>query len=402
MAPWSHSNLRFVLDVNNLDALHIGQGLYRYGVDLIGALARLKTDSQFVVFGSQPQPMAEVREIFAGDHPAWTYRQVPLRPSRFFYYSDHLRYGLTLAGMRPDLVHVLAGVVPVLASCPVVQTVHDMMYELFDEYAEAVRSRPYRVQRWMVQHRVKRTICISQTTAQDLQRLWNIDPQTIDVVYHGTSFQACSGVVEKESPPPRLSNPVLAAHYCLEPRKNLVALVRALAQLRPAYPALKLVLYGRAGLTAERERAFNELVEQLQLSSVIEQRGLLSDRELKQLYRDCTIFVCPSLYEGFGLPVLEAMTQGACVVARRASSMAEIIGNAGILIETQNTEELAGAIARLLADRDLRQSLTAAARNRASEFTVQRMARQTYDSYLTAVGRRADAQDLIWSPKESR
>src|SRR5207245_306468 len=119
--------------------------------------------------------------------------------------------------------------------------------------------------------------------------------------------------------------------------------------------------------------------------------GLVDDGVLAALYRRATIFAFPSLYEGFGLPVLEAMAQGCCVVARNASAMAEIVGDTGALVETREPGALGACMAALLDDPARRLALGAAARTRAASFTIERMARETWRSYARALGRDPEA-----------
>jgi len=156
-------------------------------------------------------------------------------------------------------------------------------------------------------------------------------------------------------------------------------------KLRERYPALKLLLFGRAAVTPEREAEFQRTVRELNLDNVIERTGFIEDANLQQVYRMGDVFVFPSFYEGFGLPVLEAMASGACVVARSASAMAEIVGEAGVLVETKNADLLAAAIASLLEDPRRRRQLGEAARQRARGFSTRRMASLTYASYRAAL-----------------
>jgi glycosyltransferase involved in cell wall biosynthesis len=265
------------------------------------------------------------------------------------------------------------------------------MYELFPEYELARKSRPYRINRWAVRRFAKRVICISEATARDLHHLWAVDKGRIDVVPHGSEF-SCAATprnherIDANSPHEGPSNPVLVSPYNLEPRKNLSGLLAAVVKLREQYPSLRLALFGRAAVTPEREAEFQRMVRDLKLDCVIQRTGFINDEELRRLYRTGDVFVFPSFYEGFGLPVLEAMASGACVVARDASAIAEIVGEAGILVETKNADALAAAIASLLEDPRRRKHLGEAARRRAQAFTVERMAKLTYESYRTALG----------------
>jgi glycosyltransferase involved in cell wall biosynthesis len=179
----------------------------------------------------------------------------------------------------------------------------------------------------------------------------------------------------------------LLSPYNLEPRKNLAGLVRAFACLRPQFPPLRLVLFGNAAWTPERENAFNALIDGLGVRAAVIRLGCVTDAELRWLYRHATLFAFPSCYEGFGLPVLEAMANGGCVVVRNASAMVEVVGDAGALVETIDTPAFAVCIAALLRDPTRRGMLGSAARHRAASFTVERMARLTYESYRQALVR---------------
>jgi glycosyltransferase involved in cell wall biosynthesis len=235
-------------------------------------------------------------------------------------------------------------------------------------------------------------ICISEATARDLHELWAIDRARIDVVPHGTEFvpataSRCEGRAHVGIPHETAYHPVLVSPYNLEPRKNLAGLLQAVAQIRSRYPSLRLVLFGRAAVTLEREAEFQHMVHELKLDDVIERTGFIEDGDLKRLYLTSDLFVFPSLYEGFGLPLLEAMASGACVIARNASAMAEVVADAGVLVETQSSELLTETILSLLDDPGRRKQLGEAARRRADDFSTERMAKSTYRSYLAALGK---------------
>ena len=374
------------LDFRWFDGLNLGCGQYRYSVDLIRGLARLQAEAEFVLLGSRPEPLPELQDIFKAPLNGWRYRQIPRCQTKGSYYLDHLRYAWVLKRERVNLLHALHTFIPLLSPCPVVATQHDMMFELFPDYTEACRSRPYRIHKWLSQNRVDHIICISETTAADLQNLWGIPRNKISVIYLAT--ERPNGPVMNQSPPPfglSSNDPILLSPYNLEPRKNLASLLQAVARLCPRYNNLRLLLFGRAAVTEEREREFNNLVRELGLTDRVVRTGFITDEELTGLYKMATIFVCPSLYEGFGLPVLEAMVAGACVIARDASAMAEILGEAGELVETKAPESLANAILRLLDDPTLRGRLGHAARERAAKFTMRRMAQRTYEAYLATL-----------------
>jgi len=360
-------------------------------VSLLRALASLGVEADFLVLGSGSAAVPEVRELVAGRPQRWRYARFEHSRRRASYWIDQLNYARLLRREGAALFHSLHGLALLLAPCPVVITQHDLMDELFPEYGLARKSRPYRINRWAVRRLAKRVICISEATARDLHDLWAIDKGRIDVVPLGSEFSCAAdshedGRIHAKLAHERPSNLVLVSPYNLEPRKNLSGLLAAVVRLREHYPSLKLVLFGRAAVTPEREAEFQRMVRDLRLDDVIEQTGFIEDENLQRLYRASDLFVFPSLYEGFGLPVLEAMASGACVVARGASAMAEVVGDAGVLVETKNATALAAAIASLLDNPVRRKQLGEAALRRATLFSVERMAGLTYRSYRAALG----------------
>jgi glycosyltransferase involved in cell wall biosynthesis len=370
-------------DFSGLDHLNPGNGQYRYCIDLIRALARLQTGLRFLVIGSTKSPAERICHIF--DSAQWRYTHLPKLAMRGSYYLDHLRFARLLRRERVDVFHTPHTFVPWPVSWRTVVTVHDLMSEIFPEYRERVASRPYRRFRQAVQDPRTHVIAISHTTAGDLQEYWRVEPARISTVPHGT---------EIAEPRPENSllrdladTTIVLSPYNLEPRKNLRGLLLAMAEVRRAYPAAKLVLYGRAAVTSEREEAFRAQVRELGLADALVLTDFISDESLAWLYRRSSLFVFPSLYEGFGLPVLEAMAAGACVVARNQSAMAEILGDAGVQVETSDPAQLATAMGALLSDPTRRKALGRAAEARAARFSPEAMARGTVAAYMRALER---------------
>jgi glycosyltransferase involved in cell wall biosynthesis len=380
---------RIAIDFSGLDQLSVRNGQYRYAIDLVQGLAELQPEAEFMLLGSHLAPVAELRTVF--ETSGWRYLQITRHDGPVAYYRNQLGLAWVTLRERADLLHVLHSPVPVLAPCPLVATLFDMMAELFPEYTQIANSRPYRVDRWAITHRARRIISISATTADDLCRLWRLRRDRIDVVPLGSLFVTRASLHgENRDSQTRLSElcagkKTLLSPYNLEPRKNLEGLLKAVATLRHKHPALRLLLFGRAAADAAREQRFARSVAELGLGDAVHPLGPLDDRDLAWLYRNTTAFVFPSLYEGFGLPVLEAMASGACVVVRNASAMAEIVGEAGALVETADPEALAATISALLDAPERRARLGAAAHQRAAAFTVERMARLTYASYRAAL-----------------
>lgn len=371
-------------------------GQFRYAGDLLEGLDRLQPDADFVKLA----PAGSHGGRFADfDHRSgrWTTVSVDEFKGPGAYYRRQLALAGTLARNRARLVHAVCEGVPWLAPCPIVATAYDLMYEMFPEYKVAVETRSYRLNRWGVRRRARRVICISRSTADDVHERWAVPVEQLDVVPLGTAFGLYGSESDGALLPEwlrRLSDPVIVSPYNLEPRKNLAVLCECAALLRRRYESLTLVLFGRAALSSEREATFEALLRQLNLLDVVVRPGVLDDRTLAALYRRGTVFAFPSLYEGFGLPVLEAMACGACVVARGISAMSEVVGKAGLLLETADPATLAAGIGQLFDDSSSRARLSAAGRERAAAFTIERMARLTFASYEAALHKRVPLHAL--------
>ena len=383
------------LDFSTFDHLSVCNGQYRYCLNLIRGLVELDPPINFVLLGSRSNPVSEIAAVMSRNERRWCYRQVVHHHGRGRYWRDQLIYSGTLRRLGVQLCHALDGLMRIVLPCPVVVTQYDLMVELFSEYRKVRRSPAYLVNKWMVSHLAQRVICISQSTATDLCELWRARRERVDVIALGSEYVDVflKGNTEKEEATRNMAErsiAVLLSPFNLEPRKNLHTLLKAVAQLRVRNADLRLVLFGRAAVTIERERVFDRSVRELGLENIVTQTGTLDDGALRDLYGQCTLFIFPSLYEGFGLPLLEAMACGACVVARNTSAMREVVGDAGVLVETSDFAILAAEITRLLETPQRIERLRVAAVERASLFTVERMAKSTYRSYCAALGMKAD------------
>jgi glycosyltransferase involved in cell wall biosynthesis len=375
-----------------MDGYSIANGQYRYAVDLINALARLGVDADFVVFGTRPQPPQEIASLFVETKGAWQWSHKPVWSGKGSHWINQGLSAWHLRRQHFDLVHCIDSTIPCWSACPVVWTLYDLMTEVFaDDYQEWRNNRGYRRYRQAVREWVSHHLAISHTTSQDATRFWNVDPRTVTVVYLGVSGfppptlveMACGEGLTRFT---QLANhPLILAPYNLEPRKNLAAVLAAMAAVRERFPHYRLALFGRGACTPQREAEFESALVRHGLQDTVVRLGFVSDLELADLYRTAEVFVFPALYEGFGLPLLEAMSVGGCVIARDASAMAEVVGDAGLLVETKDPQILAGAILQLLDNPAERERLRAAGRVRAATFSVERMARETFDTYLRVI-----------------
>ena len=284
-----------------------------------------------------------------------------------------------------DLVHSLASTAPVWGRFRRVVTVHDLIYARFPEAHAGIRGRGMKVLVPWAARRSDRVIADSQSTRGDLMTLLGVPSARIDVVPLGL------GTVRRERP---LTEPQVRARFDLgqrsivlslsakRPHKNLLALIGALAKLPAAgRPVLVLPGYPTAHEAELRERA-----RALEIEGDVRFPAWVSAAELEGLWALTQLFVFPSLYEGFGLPVLEAMARGVPVACSNASSLPEVAGDAALLFDPRDELAIAEALRRLLDDGALREQLRARGLARAREFTWERTARLTLHSYARALG----------------
>jgi glycosyltransferase involved in cell wall biosynthesis len=286
-----------------------------------------------------------------------------------------------------EVVHSLASTAPLWGRFRRVVTVHDLIYARFPDAHAGIRDKGMRVLVPSAVRRSHRVIADSLSTRADLVGLLGAKPERIDVVPLGL------GTVRREKP---LAERDTRARFDLgerdvalslsakRPHKNLLALIRALALL-PVEDRPVLVL---PGYPTEHERELRECVRALGLDGDVRFPAWVSAAELEGLWSIARAFLFPSLYEGFGLPVLEAMARGVPVACSNASSLPEVAGDAALLFDPHDEAALAAALARLLSDTALVDALRTRGLERVREFTWERTARLTLESYERALGAR--------------
>ncbi len=291
---------------------------------------------------------------------------------------------------RVDLVHSLASTAPVWGRFRRVVTVHDLIYARFPEAHEGIRDKGMRLLVPAGARRADRVIADSECTRRDLLEMLGLAPERVDVVPLGLGTPARHAPAPEAQVRQRLGlddRPVLLSLSAKRPHKNLPALIGALALL-PAEKRPQLVLpgYPTAHETELRARA-----AELGVAGDVRFPAWISDAELEGLWAITSAFVFPSLYEGFGLPVLEAMARGVPVACSAASSLPEVADDAALLFDPTDEREIGEAISRLLEDGALAVRLRELGREQAAQFTWERTARLTLETYARALGSRAPA-----------
>ena len=279
-----------------------------------------------------------------------------------------------------DLVHSLASTAPVRGRFRRVVTIHDLIYARFPDAHAGLRDRGMRLLVPQAAKRSDRVIADSLSTREDLVELIGLDPQKIDVVPLGLGAVRRAQALSERDTRARFElaeRRVLLSLSAKRPHKNLRALIDALARLDANERPL-LVLPGYA---TAHEAELREHARSLGVLEDVRFPSWVSAEELEGLWALTVAFVFPSLYEGFGLPVLEAMARGVPVACADASSLPEVAGDAALLFDPRHPEQIAQALTRLLADEPLRERLRELGRRRAERFTWERAARLTLASY---------------------
>jgi glycosyltransferase involved in cell wall biosynthesis len=329
--------------------------------------------------------------------PNFQYRRAPL-PERALTILWH-RLGLPVPVEwftgPVDIFHSTDFVLPpVRSQARTILTVHDLSFMRLPQCAEAgLRAYLNKVVPRSVE-RADLVLADSQSTKNDLIELLGVSPDKIKVVYAGVEsrFRPMQGEMALQRVRKRygLDLPFILSLGTLEPRKNLTGLIEAYALMRASSRAgfytcqgagdreLKLVIAGGKGWLYDEIFA---RVEELGLSGQVIFPGFIADEDLPALYNLAELFVFPSLYEGFGLPPLEAMACGTPVVTSDRPSLPEVVGEAGLMVEATDSQALAEAMERVLTDEDLRREMREKGLKQAAKFTWEEAAGKLLDVY---------------------
>ncbi len=284
-----------------------------------------------------------------------------------------------------DVVHSLASTAPLWGDFKRVTTVHDLNYKLVPDAHFGLLRLGMGVLVPAAARRSERVIAISRSTADDLERHLGLSPDRIDVIPQGVSEP--DGAAPTPADELRASlglgdRPILLSVSAKRPHKNLMRLIDAHA-LIPAERRPMLVL---PGYSTPYESELIAHAATLGTTDHVRFLGWLSDADLEGLYAAATAFVFPSLYEGFGLPVLEAMARGLPVACSDRSSLPEVAGDAALLFDPDDVAALRDSVERLLVDEALRARLVDAGRTRAAGYSWDETARATARAYERTVG----------------
>jgi glycosyltransferase involved in cell wall biosynthesis len=325
---------------------------------------------------------------------AWGPSLVPNKlrrdPRLLRFHWETYGFGATAKKLRPDLLHIPSFAAPIRSSIPFVVTIHDVIPFVMPEYQASAPMRAHLAVMSRTTKRARLVLTPSHAAADDLHRVLGIPRHRIRVTPEAADSRFTPG-------PTRALDPAVAARFGitgpyvfnvggLDVRKRVDLLIEAFAAARTRLPeGMKLVIGGRAH--SENRVVFPDLeplIDRLGVRDQVIMTGWLSDEDKVALYRAATIYATPSIYEGFGLTPLEAMACGVPVMAMNRTSLPEVVGDAGILLD-QDVHAWTQALIDLANDPEKRTNLSKGGLARSATFTWRRAAEQTVAAYREAV-----------------
>jgi len=373
--------MRIAIDAHSVGA-RLG-GNETYATNLIEALAEIDQVNQYTLYVTKQSAV----ERFANRWPNFAVRMT-------LPHTPLVRVPLTLSReLRRNPVDVLhvQYTAPPFVPCPIVTTIHDLAFE---HHPETFNRRSWMQLRLTVRWTARRSaqiVTISEYSRRDISKTYGIasDLITVTPVAASKTFERVTGETELERVRETygIEGDYIFSLCAIQPRKNLVRLIEAYSLLRRIQPEGKLPQLVLAGKRAWLDNETMRAAQRDEVSANIRFTGYVADEHLSALYSGATCFVYPSYFEGFGLPVLEAMKCGTPVIAGNRTSIPEVAGEAALLFDPFDVNSLVEALKRILNDSQYRATLSAKGLQRASEFSWQTTARLTLAIYEKAAAR---------------
>jgi glycosyltransferase involved in cell wall biosynthesis len=348
-------------------------GIGQYILQLTDALASSCDRDEFLLLQSRKDGTTITNHPCFSRVSLWT-------PSHHRLEQWTLGFEINRLGL--DLLHSPDFIPPMRRNCRSVITIHDLAFLLYPHFLTKESARYY----GQIDQAVRSTdhiIAVSNSTKQDIIRLLGVPERKITVI-HEAANKIYRPIDRQTARRYVAENYGIGHDYILfvstvEPRKNLPTLLQAYRKLRDGYKhEEKLVLAGAPGWLAEEVFA---TLDELELGDEVHFLGRVPSEALLYLYNAARLLVHPSFYEGFGLPPLEAMTCGIPVIVSNVSSLPEVVGDAAILIDPNDVDELIVALHRVLTDEAYRECMTTKGLKRAAKFSWQRAAKETLAVY---------------------
>jgi glycosyltransferase involved in cell wall biosynthesis len=334
-------------------------GIGKYTLNLINAFAEVDSKNNYYLYSRK-----KILDFK---------RRLPTLPgANFSHCIDYFKRGPDAVLPEIDIFHTSSYDLPKPKNARYIITIHDVIIKAYPygHREETIREMDERLKRILDEADV--FVADSNSTKTDLMKFYGVDGAKVEVIYPGVSKQLSAISYQLSAP-----EQYILFVGTLEPRKNVDGLIRAFDWLRRVSDVKhKLYIVGMKGWMFED---IFKTYDESEFKKDIIFKGYVNDTELRALYQGASVFVYPSFYEGFGLPVVEAFSYGVPVVTSNASSCSEVAGEAALLIEPSNYKEIGEAILKLINDKELRETVSRKAIDRAKEFSWAR----TAEKFLT-------------------
>jgi len=373
----------------DIDSLTIKSGgIGRYAVNLINGIAKVslnKTQNEIFIFFHNSFDRSLIEKY---PHIKFVKKYTNIK-------SNVLRKGIflpfSIQSIKIDLFHGLDHIgIPFIyksKTCKYVVTIHDLITLIYPDKFTLKHRLIQNTLLPKVLRKADRIIANSNSTKNDIIRLYPEYESKIKVIYEGIDskfFQRDSKEIERTLKKYNIDYKYFLFLGTIEPRKNIINVIEAFIKLKQeGNVEQKLVITGRKGWL------YKEILEKMQKAPFFQDivfTDFINDEDLPFLYSGADIFLYPSLYEGFGLPVLEAMACGVPVITSNISSLPEVAGDAALLVNPMNVEEIARAVETLKRDRKLREKMRKKALERAKLFSWEKAAKETLKIYEKTIG----------------
>lgn len=369
---------RIAIDLTQIPVKKVGVGMY--GLNLVRELRELDQQNEYWLLVQDDDS-----ELLALSSKRFHVTRVPARIFRILPFRlllEQLYIPWLVWRQKIDVVHSLHYSFPLFAPAVRVVTVHDMTMFLMPELHLRSKSLYGRTFTRLAARFADRLSFDSESSRVDFLEVFPEAREKSFVVYLGCSKEFSDGVPQEAVTKVRatygISGPYVLFVGTLEPRKNISTLVQAFAKVKDRFPEHRLVLTGKKGW---HYAPIFELLESLGLKERVIFTGFIEESEKPALLRGADVFVYPSMYEGFGIPVIEAIACGTPTITSNVSSMPEVAGDAALLVTPSSTEEIARAIERLLADPACANELRSRCAAQAAKFRWRQTAEATLALY---------------------
>jgi glycosyltransferase involved in cell wall biosynthesis len=363
-------------------------GIGTYVRNVVRHLAQIDRETTYLLF-CNPADESALRDLAENFVPV-------VDSSAGYSLREHISLPLKLRSLGAELLHSPHYVRPLFCTIPSVVTIHDCIHLLFPQYLP--NRMAFRYARFVMGSAIRNSsivFTVSEASRADILRFYpSTDPAKVHVVPNAIDAELLvdPGEAERERVRERYQ---IRGRFVLfagnvKPHKNLERLIRAFARVRcqEGNEDLRLVVIGD---DVSRYASLRRTADEAGVRQEVRFFGFVPHETLAALYRMATVFAFPSLYEGFGLPPLEAMACGTPVVTSRISSLPEVVGDGALLVDPYNEDDIAQGIARVLDDEDLRARLVERGLERAASYSWARSVRQIHAGYMKALGRTVPA-----------